>query len=29
LRKASTQLRWTVERERLLELYSELADASR
>jgi glycosyltransferase involved in cell wall biosynthesis len=29
LRTASAQLRWTVERERLLELYSELADAAR
>ena len=29
LRAASTQLRWTVERERLLELYSELAGGSR
>jgi glycosyltransferase involved in cell wall biosynthesis len=29
LRQASTQLRWTVERQRLLELYCELVDAPR
>jgi glycosyltransferase involved in cell wall biosynthesis len=29
LRRASTQLRWTVERDRLLELYGEFADAPR